>query len=356
MTQTQEKRLRLGFFTHVRTSSVRTRAYEELVRLFVGAEQLGYDIGFVAQHLLAPNEEGSAPSPLISLAPVAVATHAIELGTAVVTLPITDPLQLAEDALTLDAISQGRLQLGLGTGNANTDKYQAFGYDKADAARLFDKNLAILQDALVGHGVRGTKVTLSINGRSLLRRLWRTPGSVESARRSALAGVGVLFGTATLDARMQQRPIIDAYLEQWQATGPIEAPAEIAEELRPRLGGIRMIYPADSFDHAVADLASFVESSRERLAKVKNIDPSSLSSADVLASLNVKTGTSQEIAAALQSDAALLPESDYIIAVTNILEDGAVARGAKRTVDAALRGLEQIAKEVAPLLGWKPEP
>ncbi|NJP26897.1 LLM class flavin-dependent oxidoreductase [Microbispora sp. SCL1-1] len=355
MSPPARKPFKLGFFTHVRSASGRGEAHEELVRLFVGAEALGYDVGFVAQHLLAGGEEGSAPSPLISLAPVAVATGRIGLGVAVVTLPITDPVQLAEDALTLDGISRGRLQLGLGTGNANIDKYAAFGRDKARATALFDENLAVLQGALAGHPLRGTDLTLPVDGTPLSRRLWRTAGSAASARRAALTGLGLLFGTATLDARTQQRPIIDAYLAQWAETGPVEAPAEVSGSLRPRLGGIRMIYPADSRESALAALGPFLKAGRARLAKVNGIDSRDLTDDQVLASMNVATGSPSQTAQALRDDAALLPEVDHLIAVTNIIEDAAAGLGRKRTVDVALEGLERIAAEVAPRLGWKPE-
>ncbi|MFF4989198.1 LLM class flavin-dependent oxidoreductase [Streptosporangium saharense] len=346
--------LKLGFFTHVRSSSGRAEAHEELVRLFVGAERLGFDVGFVAQHLLADGEEGSTPSPLISLAPVAVATERIGLGVSVVTLPVTDPVQLAEDALTLDAISRGRLELGLGTGNANIDRYPAFGRDGARATELFDENLAVLQAALAGHPLRGTGLTLPVDGTPLLHRLWRTPGSVASARRAALTGVGALYGTATLDARTRQRPIIDAYLSQWAETGPSQAPAEVAGSLRPRLGAIRMIYPSDSYETALAELAPFVRAGRTRLAKVNGTDPEELDDSEVLASMNVKTGSPRQTARALRDDVALLPEADYLIAVTNVIEDAEGGSGGKRAVDAALRGLERIAAEVAPELGWTP--
>lgn len=348
------KPFRLGFFTHANTTSDPVEANEELVRLFVGAEELGYDIGFLAQHVLVSHEEGSAPSPLVSLAPVAAATSRIGIGVSVVTLPLAEPLQLAQDALTLDAIARGRLQLGLGTGTANIDKYAAYGVDDSNPSKVFDEHLGILQEALAGRPVRGSGFSIRTDGTGLAQRLWRTPGSVDSARAAARTGLGALFGTATLDARTQQRPIIDAYLDEWRTSGPAEAPHEYASLLRPRLGGIRNIYSAASRPEALSDLNDFLERSRARIARVKGVDADALTADDIVAGVNLKAGSPQETADALAADVALLPEVDYVIAVTGVLENVEVARGGRHTVDAALRGLERIARDTAPLLGWTP--
>ncbi|MER7009160.1 LLM class flavin-dependent oxidoreductase [Dactylosporangium sp. NPDC000555] len=348
------KPFRLGFFTHANTASPPAEANEELVRLFVGAEELGYDIGFLAQHLLVRPELGSAPSPLVSFAPVAVHTHRIGLGVAVVTLPLTEPLQLANDALTLDGIAGGRLQLGLGTGAANIDKYAAYGVDASNPGKLFDEHLGVLLDALSGRPLRGTDQRIHVDGTGLAQRLWRTPGSPESARRAARTGLGALFGTATLDAKTVQRPIIDAYLDEWRTVGPVEAPSEIAPLLTPRLGGIRNIYAGASRAGALDDLNRFLESSRKRIADVRGVPADDLTFDDIITGVNLKTGSAQDVAEGLRADAALLPEVDYIIAVTGLLESVEVGRGHRHTVDVALRGLERIARDTAPLLGWTP--
>ncbi|MBM9469596.1 LLM class flavin-dependent oxidoreductase [Nakamurella leprariae] len=345
---------RLGFFTHANTTSAPAEANEELVRLFVGAEELGYDIGFLAQHLLVDAEEGSAPSPLVSLGPVAVATDRIDIGVSVVTLPVTDPVQLVQDALTLDGIARGRLHLGLGTGNANIARYAAYGVSDADPARAFDEHLEVFLDTLAGHPIRGSSDRIHTDGTGLAQRLWRSPGRVETARQAARSGLGVLFGTATLDARTQQRPIIDAYLDEWRSVGPIQAPPEFRPLVRPRLGGIRMIHPANSRPEAIDELTRFIDSSRRRLAAVSGINADAVDAEQVLRQMNLKTGTPAETAAAIRDDVALLPDADYVIAVTGVLEQVEVGHGAKHTVDVALRGLERIARDTAPLLGWTP--
>jgi hypothetical protein len=151
-----------------------------------------------------------------------------------------------------------------------------------------------------------------------------------------------------------QRPIIDAYLDEWHTVGPIEAPSEIASSLRPRLGGIRMIYPGRSRADALDDLSRFLGSSRTRIAQARGVAPGDLTLDEVIQGVNLKTGSPAETADALRADVALLPDVDYVIAVTGVLESVEVGRGAAHTVDVALRGLERIARDTAPLLGWAP--
>jgi hypothetical protein len=85
------------------------------------AEQCGYS-GIAFTDHPAPTVrwtqaggEGSA-DPLVSLAYCAAVTHAIELMTFVLVLPYRNPFLLAHQVNTLDALSGGRVTLGLGTG------------------------------------------------------------------------------------------------------------------------------------------------------------------------------------------------------------------------------------------------
>jgi alkanesulfonate monooxygenase SsuD/methylene tetrahydromethanopterin reductase-like flavin-dependent oxidoreductase (luciferase family) len=97
----------LGFLTHVHGEGDAGELLNGVVDLFVAAEELGYDSGWVAQHHLQPRY-GRLPAPLVLLAGVAARTERIQLGTAVSVLPLEDPLRLAEDAAVLDELSGGR--------------------------------------------------------------------------------------------------------------------------------------------------------------------------------------------------------------------------------------------------------
>jgi probable F420-dependent oxidoreductase len=75
------------------------------------AEELGFDVVLVADHV------GSDWSPLLSLTWAAAATTTVRLGTFVLNAGLHHPLMLAREVATLDRLSGGRVELGLGAGH-----------------------------------------------------------------------------------------------------------------------------------------------------------------------------------------------------------------------------------------------
>ena len=94
----------------------------QLARIGGLAEELGYASLWTFQRLLAPADGGgdvvyrSVLDPLISLGYVAARTERVRLGVAVVNLPFVSPTYLAKQGSTLDVLSNGRFDLGLGLG------------------------------------------------------------------------------------------------------------------------------------------------------------------------------------------------------------------------------------------------
>ena len=72
-------------------------------------------------------------------------TRRIQLGTAIVILPLEDPVRVAEDAAVVDTISGGRLQLGLGTGG-DPLTFAAFGRDLDSRRDRFSASVRIIKD------------------------------------------------------------------------------------------------------------------------------------------------------------------------------------------------------------------
>jgi probable F420-dependent oxidoreductase len=126
------------------------------VRLARAAEALGYDGVWANDHLVTPRFlRGSADGvpafyePLLVLAQIAGSTVRIRLGTAVVALPLRDPLALAKQVATLDVLSGGRLTLGVGAG-AYPEEFAAVHPERtaADRGPTFTENLAALRQLL----------------------------------------------------------------------------------------------------------------------------------------------------------------------------------------------------------------
>lgn len=97
------------------------------------AEDLGFDTFFAADHLRQSFQ------PMIALAFAAEATTRIRIGTFVINNDFRSPVLLAREAATLDFLSGGRLELGLGAGHSGDEYDEAgipFNEPKVRVARL----------------------------------------------------------------------------------------------------------------------------------------------------------------------------------------------------------------------------
>src|SRR5215218_10136109 len=121
---------RLGFFTRLLDEAGAGERYRLAAEQIIHAEQHGFDSAWVAQHHFH-EAEGGLPSPLVFLASVAARTTSIRLGTGIITLPLEDPVRVAEDAVVLDLISNGRVELGVGSGGTPSS-FAAFGQDSSE--------------------------------------------------------------------------------------------------------------------------------------------------------------------------------------------------------------------------------
>ena len=117
-----------------------TRSAETLA-LARRAEELGYGSWWAQDHVVLPTGadapiDPTSPvvDPLVHLAHVAAVTSRITLGTAVVVLPQRNPLVLAKQAASLDALSGGRVVLGVGAGWLAAEM-AAVGVPRRSAAR-----------------------------------------------------------------------------------------------------------------------------------------------------------------------------------------------------------------------------
>ena len=87
-----------------------------------------------------------ASKPELLLAALARSTRTLRLGLGVIPLPYHHPLHVAERIATLDVLSGGRLEAGLGRG-FSPDEYAAFGVEMAQSRQIVDESLAILRAA-----------------------------------------------------------------------------------------------------------------------------------------------------------------------------------------------------------------
>jgi alkanesulfonate monooxygenase SsuD/methylene tetrahydromethanopterin reductase-like flavin-dependent oxidoreductase (luciferase family) len=121
------------------------RRYRELIEEAVEADRLGFGTVWLAEIHFMP-KFCVLPAPMMLLAAIAERTNHIKLGQAVNLLPLHHPVRLAEEAATLDVISNGRLAFGAGRGGFPIN-YQAFGVDIRESREIMHETIDFLKRA-----------------------------------------------------------------------------------------------------------------------------------------------------------------------------------------------------------------
>jgi probable F420-dependent oxidoreductase len=118
------------------------RSIDEVIAEAQLAESVGFDSCFFGEH--HQDRDGFLPSPLIVATAVAARTKTLRVGTSVILLPLHHPVHLAEDVITLDLVSKGRVVLGVGIGYQPAD-FQAFAVPMDERLARFEESVEILR-------------------------------------------------------------------------------------------------------------------------------------------------------------------------------------------------------------------
>jgi alkanesulfonate monooxygenase SsuD/methylene tetrahydromethanopterin reductase-like flavin-dependent oxidoreductase (luciferase family) len=325
------RRLRLGFLTHLHVGADAANSYSFALELFEAADELGYDTGWVAQHHFE-NGGGRLPSTLAFLAAAAQRTRRIGLGTAIIILPLEDPLRVAEDAAVVDTLSNARLQLGLGTGG-DPLTFAAFHRDVSSRRERYAQSFNLLKSVLRGDPIRGTDARLYPPVPTLADRIWESTLSQEGGARIGRHGSGLLLArTAFMSDEPTDRnqlPVAQAYFRG------------LAQRETGRLGLSRAVYPAEDKPSAMADLDAGVLAYVDTMIR-RGFFPTGLSPEAYYARSHIHYGHPEEVIASLRGDVLLPHTTDLICQV----------HPGHPTPAQMLAALERTAREVAPALGW----
>lgn len=112
------------------------QGFFDFIDLNVAAEELGYHSTFLVEHHFTG--VGQVSASLMLLTGLAARTERLRLGTAVVVLPWHNPILLAEQAATLDILSRGRLDFGVGRGYRYSE-FAGFCMPMEEAQARFDE-------------------------------------------------------------------------------------------------------------------------------------------------------------------------------------------------------------------------
>jgi putative FMN-dependent luciferase-like monooxygenase len=325
---------RLGFFTRVLDEASPAERYRLATEQIAHAERNGFDSAWIAQHHFH-EAEGGLPAPLVFLAHVAARTSSIRLGTGIVTLPLEEPIRVAEDASVLDIITDGRLELGVGTGG-NPTAFAAFGLDSAKRREIFAENLAVLRDGLGGRPLTGGD-TLYPARPSLLDRIWQATFSVEGSARAGADGDGLMLSrtqprskdapNATLPEI--QHPMLDAYFKNLPAGRT------------PRILGSRTVFVADTRAEAMRFAEIGLKRSLTRFIENGHRPPGGTLE-ELIEAFDIHVGAPDDVIASLHKDTALARTTDLVFQSHSI----------DPPHPHILRSIELVAEKVAPALGW----
>ncbi|HKT55297.1 MAG TPA: LLM class flavin-dependent oxidoreductase [Microbacterium sp.] len=307
----------------------------QAIDLAQGMDDLGANGIYFRVHHFARQQ--SSPMPL--LAAIAARTQRIEMGTGVIDMRYENPLYLAEEAASVDLISDGRLALGVSRGSPETvvRGYESFGYASedprgADVAREhFDRFLRAIDGEGMAErdpnspfgGGRGLQ-RIEPHSPGLRSRVWWGAGSRDTAEWAGRIGVNLMSSTLlTEDAGMPfdelQAEQIDLFRAAW---------AEAGHPGTPRTSVSRSIFPivtqqdALYFGRPEGEGVGYIDGGRATFGRTYAAEP------DVLVEQ-------------LKQDAALASADTLMLTIPSQLG-----------VEYNLHVVETFAKHVAPALGW----
>jgi probable F420-dependent oxidoreductase len=226
------------------------RCIDEVIAEAQLAEASGFDACFFGEH--HQDQDGFLPSPLIVATAVAAQTHRMNVGTSVILLPLHHPVHVAEDVITLDLISKGRVILGVGIGYQAAD-FRAFAVPTEHRVALFEEGVEIIRKCWSGepfsvHGAHYTLDNIQIRPRPFQTPappLWIGASVPAAARRAGRLGDAfVATPSADLDSTLRlvaayrqaalqagRQPQVVLMRDAWVARSPAEAAAVYGPEV-----------------------------------------------------------------------------------------------------------------------------
>jgi alkanesulfonate monooxygenase SsuD/methylene tetrahydromethanopterin reductase-like flavin-dependent oxidoreductase (luciferase family) len=202
----------------------------EYISYVLLAEELGFSNVFMVEHHFTGGGQVSSSIGLLTY--LAARTSRIRLGTAVVVLPWHNPALLAESVATLDLLSGGRFDFGIGKGYKQQE-FDGFAMDPAEAGERFEETLSFLRRAL------SSRERFSHSGKFWTFRnvviepqpvqtphppLWLAANSEASIRRAARDGCNLLLDQISPIDQILER--IAVYRDEQKRAG-IATPGQV---------------------------------------------------------------------------------------------------------------------------------
>ena len=224
-------------------------AFEESFALVDEAEALGVDSLWLAEYHFTASRVISAPVTVASA--IAARTTRIRIGLAVLLLPLGNPVRMAEEAATLDHISDGRLEFGIGRGTF-PNVHEGFQVPFADSRARFEEFLDIILKAWTMESFPFEGEYYSCHDLRVEPKPLQTPHppirvgitSEETFPIIGRMGYPILINPSRVFALSELEPSIQRYRRAWHEAGH-EGEAQV---------GLRIpVYVAESAEQAYSE-------------------------------------------------------------------------------------------------------
>ena len=208
------------------------KGFFDFVDTNVEAEALGFHSSFVTEHHFTGFGQVSATLTLLTF--IAARTTRLRLGTAILVLPWHNPVLLAEQVATLDLLSRGRLDLGVGKGYRHNE-FAGFAMPPDEAEPRFEEVLDVLVRALASnepfsHRGRFFRFDAVVVEPPPHQRphppLWLAAGSDASISACARRGFNLLLDQFASPRQIGER--IALYRRELEAAGHTFEPMRVA--------------------------------------------------------------------------------------------------------------------------------
>ncbi len=173
--------------------------YNAYIAAVVEAEALGFYSNFIVEHHFSGMGQVSASLNLLSY--LAAKTKTIRLGTAVVVLPWHNPILIAEQAATVDLLSGGRFDFGVGKGY-RYNEFEGFCIPIEESTERFEEAVAVIRKAWTTegrfshHGARWNYENIVVEPAPTQKPhppLWLAAGRPESLQYAAREGYNLFL-------------------------------------------------------------------------------------------------------------------------------------------------------------------
>ncbi|MFY9840401.1 MAG: LLM class flavin-dependent oxidoreductase [Xanthobacteraceae bacterium] len=229
--------MKFGLFTSAQANSgdlppETGQGFRDYLDFNVEAEALGFRSSFLVEHHFTGWNQVS--STLMLLTALAMRTKTLRLGSAVMVLPWHNPVLLAEQAATLDLISDGRLDFGIGKGYRHSE-FKGFQIAPQEAQARFDESLEVMirawteRSRFSHHGRFWRFEDIVVEPPPAQKPhppLWVAAGSEASIRRAAARGFNLILDQYAGPERLTER--IDIYRNECKAHGRSFDPMQVA--------------------------------------------------------------------------------------------------------------------------------